>query len=140
LRIKYCIFETFNLALLFYDVLVSFGVLVICRLLSEKCGFKVKIATHSVNVGASNTSVTISSKLGSSDDSHQTSSTKKAVSRFVELILKRSWCHWKDNSKIYKVIFRKSWLILNVVHSSAHIVRSSALMPIKSGKCMLECN
>jgi hypothetical protein len=39
------------LALSFFNVLVSFGVLVICRLLREKYSFKMKIATHSINSG-----------------------------------------------------------------------------------------
>jgi hypothetical protein len=32
------------LALLFFDVLISFGVIVFCRLLKENCGLNVKIA------------------------------------------------------------------------------------------------
>jgi hypothetical protein len=51
------------------------------------------------------------SKFGSSDDSHPMSHTKKTISRAVEFRLRRSWCHWEANSKIYKLIFHKSLLI-----------------------------
>jgi hypothetical protein len=56
-----------------------------------------------------------------------------AISRVVELQLERSWCHWKANLNIYKFIFHKIWPILKYVCSSAHIVQSSVLAPIKAG-------
>jgi hypothetical protein len=50
----------------------------------------VKIPTHSINSGIDDTSGSIGSKFGLSDDLHPTSHTKKAISRVVKLGLKQS--------------------------------------------------
>jgi hypothetical protein len=43
---------------------------------------------------------------------HLTSSIKKAISKVSDLGLEQALSHWEANSKIYKVTFHKSLLIL----------------------------
>jgi hypothetical protein len=54
----------------------------------------------------------------------QTTFTKKAISRVLRLRLEQSLWHWKDNSKIYKVMFHEVQLISMFTRSKRAIKRS----------------
>ena len=66
---------------------------------------------NSYNFGVQDTSGSIGSKFGSSDDSHLMILTKKAISRVVELRLERYWWNWKANSNINKAMPSEYFLI-----------------------------
>jgi hypothetical protein len=51
------------------------------------------------------------------DDSYLSSLAKKAITRVSDLGLEQALWGWKDNSKIYKVMFQESFLILMFTRS-----------------------
>ena len=64
------------------------------------------------------------------ENSHLMRATKKAISRALDLGLEKALWYWKANTRMYKVMFHESLLILMYIRSKEPSFTSSPNVPL----------